>query len=73
MNYKDDFLQQTINLYKNSMKSIRDFKLSNNHEDITHQNIVSYATYSPWYDDKDFMAAYDACKKNTLENKVRQV
>ena len=48
------------------MKSIRDFKLSNNHEDITHQNIVSYATYSPWYDDKDFMAAYDACKKNTL-------
>lgn len=66
MKYKNDFLEQTVNMYKNSIDLIRNFKLSKNQENITHQNIVSYATYSPWYDDLEFLKVYDECKKHTL-------
>lgn len=66
MRYRDDFVEQTIKLYKQNLNLIRDFKLSKNVENITHQNIVSYSTYSPWYDDVKFLECYKLSCNNTL-------
>lgn len=66
MKYKEEFLSQTVNLYKSTIDNIRNFKLSSNQESISHQNIVSYSTYSPWYDDLQFLNIYENCKNNTL-------
>ncbi|WP_418263881.1 TylF/MycF/NovP-related O-methyltransferase [Flavobacterium faecale] len=66
MKYRNDFLQQTVDFYKNNISTIRSFKLSNNEENISHQNIVPYSTYSPWYDDKQFLETYEISKNNTL-------
>ncbi|WP_417237263.1 TylF/MycF/NovP-related O-methyltransferase [Bizionia paragorgiae] len=66
MKYKEDFLQQTVELYKGTIERLRGFKLSQNKENITHQHIVPFATFSPWYDDEQFMETYEICKENTL-------
>lgn len=57
---------QTVNLYKSNIDNIRNFKLSKNQQNFSHQHIVSYATYSPWYDDLEFLKVYDECKNYTL-------
>jgi O-methyltransferase len=64
--YKDDFVKETISLYKKQLELIRSFKLSENERNISHQHIVSYATYSPWLDDKAFLEVYEVIKENTL-------
>lgn len=66
MKYKNDFLEGTVSFYKQNLETIRSFKLSTNKENISHQNIVPYATYSPWYDDVEFLQTYEVCKENTL-------
>lgn len=65
-NYKEDFVTETVALYKKQLALIREFKLSKNSQNISHQNIVSYSTYSPWLDDMDFIKIYDKIKNNTL-------
>lgn len=64
--YKEDFIIETVALYKKQLALIREFKLSKNNDNISHQNIVSYSTYSPWLDDMEFIKIYDKIKNNTL-------
>ena len=64
--YKEDFIIEAVSLYKKQLALIREFKLSKNNENISHQNIVSYSTYSPWLDDKEFVGTYNKIKNNTL-------
>lgn len=66
MDYKDDFIQETINFYKSNLDLIRNLKLSKNVENIIHRHIISYATYSPWINDNDFTAIYNQVKDHTL-------
>jgi O-methyltransferase len=65
-NYKEDFLSETVSLYKKQLALIRSFKLSNNEAGISHQHILSYSTYSPWIDDEAFINTYEIIKGSTL-------
>jgi len=71
MTYKTDFILESAGFYKSIIQKIREFKLSKNKEGISHQNIVSYATYSPWIDDKNFQEAYELFKGYTLVDVYR--
>lgn len=66
MTYKTDFINESVGFYKGIIQKIREFKLSTNTEGISHQNIVSFATYSPWVDDREFQEAYGLFKEYTL-------
>jgi O-methyltransferase len=66
MKYKEDFVSEIVSFYKNQLALIRNIKLSKNITNVTHQHIISYSTYSPWYDDEIFLKTYNAIKKNTL-------
>jgi O-methyltransferase len=66
MPYKEEFVNQVIDFYKESIQNLKKVRLSKNQQDITHQVIVPSASYSPWYDDKQFLALYDLIKGNTL-------
>jgi O-methyltransferase len=64
--YDSEFVQELVTLYKKQLTSIREMKLSKNDKFISHQHILSYSTYSPWYDDRDFLEAYDIIRPNSL-------
>jgi O-methyltransferase len=66
MSYKEEFVNQIIDFYKESIQNLKKVRLSKNHLDITHQVIVPSASYSPWYDDNQFLTLYDLIKGNTL-------
>lgn len=66
MSYKKDFIKQIIDFYKESIENLRKVRLSKNSKDITHQVIVPFATYSPWYDNHKFSILYDNIKSHTL-------
>jgi O-methyltransferase len=64
--YKKDFIDEAVKYYKKELKSIREFRLSENVPGISHFHILSYATYSPWDNDKEFLDTYEAVRQNTL-------
>mgnify|MGYP001548249690 FL=1 len=64
--YREDFIIETISLYKKQLTLIREFKLSKNNEEISHQHIVPFSTYSPWLDDNEFIEIYNKIKNNTI-------
>lgn len=66
MAYQTDFVNESVGFYKSILQKIREFKLSRNTEGITHQNIVPFATYSPWLDDLDFQHSYELFRNSTL-------
>jgi O-methyltransferase len=66
MKYKEDFVDQLVKFYKQSLSAIRGIELSKNVEGITHSNLLSFASYSPWLDDKDFLGIYNLIKGHTL-------
>jgi O-methyltransferase len=71
MKYREDFLNETVALYKKQLELIRNMRLSKNVENITHQHIVPFSTYSPWYDDKEFIEVFNVIKENTLVDTYR--
>lgn len=66
MAYKEDFIQELVAFYKSNLNLLRNFSLSKNDKLISHKNIISHATYSPWFDDKQFLDIYEIAKNNTL-------
>lgn len=69
--YRDDFTTELVNAHKKQIEIIRGIKLSKNVENITHQHIVPRSTYSPWYDDIQFMETYSLIKAYTLVDMYR--
>lgn len=64
--YKKDFVDEAIKYYKKQLELVREFKLSESVPGISHQHILSHATYSPWLNDSEFLETYESVKKNTL-------
>jgi O-methyltransferase len=64
--YKNDFFCEILSFYKDQLERIRKITLSKNDDNISHQHIVSYSTYSPWVDDAEFKLAYSVVKDFTL-------
>lgn len=64
--FKEDFIEELFNFYNNEKKSLRNMRLSKNDGSVSHSNIISYATYSPWLDDVYFMQIFEKVKNNTL-------
>lgn len=59
-----EYLQQQKQL-------LRQLQLTQNHPLFPQENIVPKATYAPWRSDKDFFAAYQMVKNNTLVDEYR--
>lgn len=62
----DDFFASSRKLYRNLASSLREFQFTRNHPDYPHYCIVSHASYSPWRNDPDFLAAYERIRNSTL-------
>ena len=71
MRYHEDFLYETVTLYKGIIHQLRSFKMSQNKEGVSHSQIVPYATYSPWQDDITFQKFFELIKSNTLVDLYR--
>jgi O-methyltransferase len=69
--YAESFVAELVALYKNQLSAIRNIKLSQNRPGISHQHILSHATYSPWLDDLEFVDAYQKIKSHTLVDEYR--
>lgn len=69
--YADDFVAQLAAFYKKQLAAIRDIRLSTRTPGISHQHILSHATYSPWLDHAGFGAAYERIRHNTLVDVYR--
>jgi O-methyltransferase len=70
-NYADSFVAELVTLYKKQLSAIREVKLSKNHAHISHQHILSHATYSPWLDHTAFTSTYAKIRNNTLVDVYR--
>ena len=66
MKYKEEFVLHLVEFYKRQLESVRGLQLSQNEPEITHQHILSYATYSPWTDDEEFINVMEVISGNTL-------
>lgn len=66
MKYEDSFVNNLVGFYRSILKDLRGLQLTKLDDNITHQVIVPYASYSPWYDDEKFMEVYGKIKAHTL-------
>ncbi|MBK9759736.1 MAG: class I SAM-dependent methyltransferase [Flavobacteriales bacterium] len=69
--YADDFTTQLVTFYKKQLAAIREVRLSTKTPGISHQHILSHATYSPWLDNVAFREAYERIRHNTLVDVYR--
>lgn len=69
--YAEDFITEVVALYKKQLAAIRAVRLSTRTPGISHQHILSHATYSPWLDNAGFAAAYERVRANTLVDVYR--
>ncbi len=69
--FKENFIEELFNFYNSEKQVLRDMKLSKNDESISHSNIISFATYSPWLDNTYFMQIFESVKNNTLVDVYR--
>jgi O-methyltransferase len=69
--YADSFVAELVAFQKKVIANVREIKLSNNQENISHQCVVPVATYSPWNDHTMFRDTYDQIKANTLVDMYR--
>lgn len=53
------------------LDSLRTTKFTRLADDVAHQQIIPYASYSPWLDDADFQRVYQAVRSNTLVDVYR--
>lgn len=69
--YAEDFTAEVVALYKKQLAAIREVRLSTRTPGISHQHILSHATYSPWLDNAPFREAYERIRRNTLVDVYR--
>ena len=67
----NDFQTILHNERKQLINLLRATKFTQLAKDIVHQQIIPFATYSPWESDEDFMAVYNIIKDYTLVDKYR--
>ena len=66
-----DFASELLEFLKNNLNLIRTLRLTTLKEEYPHRNIVSYATYSPWINDYDFINIHESIKQHTLVDVYR--
>lgn len=66
MEFKEDFIKELFRNYRSQLGLLRDMKFSKNVDNVSHQQVIPHATYSPWYDDDEFLLVYHKIKDNTL-------
>jgi O-methyltransferase len=64
--YADDFVAQLATFYKKQLAAVRDIRLSTRTPGISHQHILSRATYSPWLDHAAFQETFQRVQHHTL-------
>lgn len=64
--FEEVFSNNLFFLYKENCKSLRNLKFTQLDETIFHQQVVPYASYSPWESDDGFLSVYNSIKNNTL-------
>lgn len=68
---QNDFQTILHNERKQLMNLLRSTKFSQLAKDIVHQQIIPFATYSPWESNQEFIDVYNAIKDFTLVDKYR--
>jgi O-methyltransferase len=63
---EENFAQELFTFYKSIQNSLRNVKQTKKQNDLSYQCIVPNSSYSPWYDDSEFMETYNKVKPNTL-------
>jgi O-methyltransferase len=66
-----DFQSILHNERKQLMNLLRATRFTQLSKDYIHQQIIPFATYSPWENDEAFLKVYDAIKAFTLVDKYR--
>jgi len=51
---------------KKLLETLRQTEFTRLDPAFTHRQVIPLASYSPWYDDKDFLQLYEQIKNNTL-------
>jgi O-methyltransferase len=66
MKYREDYVSELVRQHKRQMDLFRELKYSRNVDGVTHQQIIPYATYSPWFDDRAFLDIFERVRAFTL-------
>lgn len=67
----EDFLEILRSERRDLLERLRKTKFSTLREGFSQSQLVPYASYSPWLDDKEFKSYYDRVSKHTLVDQYR--
>ena len=62
----NDFTAILLSERKKLLETLRQTEFTRLDPALTHRQVIPLASYSPWYDDADFMNIYEEIKSNTL-------